>query len=47
MKKIAKSSLSGLFAAIAATQTLYIPADGKGGQAYFTPWQKGMRSRPR
>ena len=42
MKKIAKSSLSGLFAAIAATQTLYIPADGKGGQAYFTPWQEGM-----
>ena len=37
MKKIAKSSLSGLFAAIAATQTLYIPADGKGGQAHFTP----------
>ena len=41
MKKIARSELNRLFAAISSKQTLYIPADGKGKQAYFTVWQEG------
>ena len=41
MKKIARSELNRLFAAISSKQTLYIPADGKGEQAYFTVWQEG------
>ena len=41
MKKIARSELNRLFAAISSKQTLYIPADGKEKQAYFTVWQEG------
>lgn len=41
MKKIARSELDTLFAAIAANQTLYIPAQ-KGGQTSFLAWQEGM-----
>ena len=42
MKKAAKSALNSLFAAIAEKETLYIPAEGQSGQAYFTPWQESM-----
>ena len=39
MKKIARSELNALFAAISAQKQLYIPADTKAGQAQFTLWQ--------
>ena len=42
MKRIAVSGLNALFAAIARTQKLYIPADDASGQSQFTPWQDGM-----
>ena len=42
MKKIARAELPKLFAAIAAQQTLYIPAQDGGAQARFTVWQEGM-----
>ncbi len=41
MKKIARERLSELFAAIAAKQKLYIPADFR-GQAQFLPYESGM-----
>ena len=42
MKKIARSELNALFAAIAADKQLFIPADNKAGQAEFTPWQDSV-----
>ena len=42
MKKLARSALNELFAAISAAETLYIPADDAAGQASFTRWQAGM-----
>ncbi len=42
MKKLPISRLNELFAAAAAQQTLYIPADDAAGQARFTVWQEGM-----
>jgi len=42
MKKIARSELNALFAAISAQKQLYIPADTKAGQAQFTLWQDGI-----
>lgn len=42
MKKIARSELDALFAAISAQKQLYIPADTKAGQAQFTLWQDGI-----
>lgn len=42
MKKIARSELNSLFAAVAAKNQLYIPADDRTGQAKFTPWQDGV-----
>lgn len=41
MKKIARSRLNELFAAISAVEKLYIPADNK-GQAQFLPYTDGM-----
>ena len=41
MKQLALSKLNELFAAMAAQQQLYIPAD-KGGQAQFLPYADGM-----
>lgn len=41
MKQLALSKLNELFAAIAAQQQLYIPAD-QGGQAQFLPYTDGM-----
>ena len=43
MKKAAVSCLDALFAAIAAQQNLYLPADDAAGQAHFTLWQAGMK----
>ncbi len=42
MKTLARDQLSSLFAAIAAAQKLYIPADNAGGQAQFTQWTEGL-----
>ena len=42
MKKIVRSELNALFAAIAADKQLFIPADNKAGQAEFTSWQDGV-----
>ena len=42
MKKIARAELPKLFAAIAAQQTLYIPAQDGGAQARFTVGQEGV-----
>ncbi len=42
MKKLSLSRLNELFAAIAAEQKLYIPADNAGGQAQYTVWQEGL-----
>ena len=42
MKQLPVSSLQQLFAAIAAQQKLYIPADDAAGQASFTVWQEGL-----
>lgn len=42
MKKLPISQLPALFAAIAAQQTLYIPADDAAGQARFSVWHEGM-----
>ena len=41
MKKIAKSDLSALFARIAETKDLYVPAN-VGGQVNFTAWAEGV-----
>ena len=42
MKKLARSALNDLFAAISAAETLYIPADDAAGQAAYTRWQEGV-----
>jgi len=42
MKTLSLSKLNELFAAIAAAQKLYIPAEDAAGQAQFTVWQEGM-----
>ena len=42
MKKIARSELNSLFAAVAAQKQLFIPADDTTGQAKFTLWEDGL-----
>ena len=42
MKKVLRSELNQLFAAIADINQLYIPADDAKGQAQFTRWTEGM-----
>ncbi len=42
MLKISKSKLGGLFDAIAAKQTLYIPADRADGEAEYKKYESGM-----
>ena len=42
MKKIARSELNALFAAIAAQKQLFIPTDNTAGQAEFALWQDGI-----
>ena len=41
MKKIARSEINKLFAAISAQKQLFIPADDTTGQSRFTLWQDG------
>ena len=43
MRKIAKSELNSLFAAIAERAKLYVPQDTAGG-AKFSEWKKVFRS---
>jgi len=42
MKKLSLSKLPELFAAMAKTGEVYIPANDESGQAKFTAWQEGM-----
>ena len=42
MKKLLRSDLPAMFAAIAVNQQLYIPADDPTGQAKFTSWHEGV-----
>ena len=42
MKQLPLSRLNELFAAIAAEQQLYLPADDASGQANYTRWQEGV-----
>lgn len=42
MKQLPLSRLNELFAAIAAGQQLYLPADDAAGQANYTRWQEGI-----
>ena len=42
MKKLSLEKLNDLFAAIAAQQALYIPADDSDKTAKFTKWQPGL-----
>ncbi len=43
MKKILRTNLNDLFAAIAAQETLYIPTDATVGIAQFKKWEDGMQ----
>ena len=43
MKQLLLSKLPALFAALAAEQKLYIPADDAAGQANFTLWREGLQ----
>ena len=42
MKKLSIAQLDKFFAAIAAKETLYIPADNNGKQAQFQKWEEGV-----
>ncbi len=42
MRKCSLSAMNDVFAAIAATRTLYLPADDQNGNAVFTKWQQGV-----
>ena len=41
MRKISLNNLDSLFAAIAKTETLYLPVDGKEGRADYKKWEEG------
>ena len=43
MKKVNRSNLDALFAAISSQRALYLPVDDTAGQAQFTLWQEGVR----
>ena len=43
MYRISLDSLDKFFAAVAASERLYIPADREDGQSYFTEWKEGMK----
>lgn len=43
MKKVNRSNLDALFAAISSQRALYLPVDDAAGQAQFTLWQEGVR----
>ncbi len=42
MRKIAVAKLDALFAAMAKTHTVYLPADGADGRAQYTRWEAGV-----
>lgn len=42
MRKIAAAKLDALFAAMAKTHTVYLPADGPDGRAHYTRWSEGV-----
>ena len=42
MKKLQKERLNAFFAAIAAKQALYLPAENSAGKAEYTKWQEGV-----
>jgi sulfhydrogenase subunit beta (sulfur reductase) len=42
MRKIAAAKLDALFAAMAKTHTVYLPADGPDGRAHYTRWREGV-----
>ena len=41
MRKCALSAMNDVFAAIAASKTLYLPVDGTDGNAVYTKWSQG------
>ncbi len=43
MRKCSLASIDAVFAAIAASQSLYIPADDTTGNAVFTKWEDGVK----
>ena len=43
MKKVNRSNLDALFAAISSQRALYLPVDDAASQAQFTPWQEGAQ----
>ena len=43
MRKCALSAMNDVFAAIAASKTLYLPVDGSDGNAAYTKWEDGAR----
>ena len=43
MRKCALASIDAVFAAIAASKSLYIPADDTTGNAVFTKWEDGVK----
>ena len=43
MKKVTFNNMDALFAAMAKTATLYIPADTKEGRAEYTEWKEGVK----
>ena len=43
MKKVNRSNLDALFAAISSQRALYLPVDDAASQAQFTLWQEGMQ----
>ena len=43
MKKVTFNNIDALFAAMAKTATLYIPADTKEGRAEYTEWAEGVK----
>lgn len=42
MRKCALSAMNDVFAAIAASKTLYLPVDGSDGNAAYTKWENGV-----
>ncbi len=43
MRKCALSAMDAVFAAIAASKSLYLPADDGTGSAVYTKWQEGVK----
>ena len=43
MRKVAAAKLDELFAAMAKTYNVYLPADGADGRAHYTKWEEGVK----